>query len=668
MVMANSMAQPTKRAQKKMNLYNYSGAIEVLHKAVENPLYLDMAIPMLAECYRMQRDVPNAKTWYEKACQLKDAKPEWFYYYGKALFASAEYEKAGQVFIKYSLMKPGDKRALANAKQCETIIKDWNSRRPSFEVKTLKNINSPQSDFGPAFYANGFTFTSDRGKDYMEEVSYGWTGRKYLKVLFAKPVNAGDFFGEFKPPALMSGKFNQSFHDGPVSFSGDSLAMFTRAYRDNKSKKTGNIKTDFLKIYSTERIIGDWQKLEPFFLNSYDYSVGHPALAPDGNTLYFASDMPGGEGGVDIWMCKRNGDEWSGPVNLGPVINTSDNEMFPSVRSDGMLFFASDGLPGYGGLDIFSSVNNNGIYSTPKNLMAPINSSYDDFSIAWISGTTFGLFSSDRPGGLGSDDIYAFRKLPEIVPLMQCKLPLTISGLVLDKSTGKPIEGAIVFILDENTDSVSVLKTDVDGRYFMKLDHIAPLIVKATRSKFIPDCLSWPKEKLSEETDNVAPRILLLSQLEINKTFELENIYYDFDKSEIRPDAEPSLDNLLRIMKDNPITIELASHTDCRGSFAYNDRLSLQRAESATTYILSKGIDASRISSKGYGEYQLANRCSDGIPCSEAEHQTNRRTEFKVISYIHQQPTPGIFIPESYNAGKVISREVLPADFFMQCN
>jgi outer membrane protein OmpA-like peptidoglycan-associated protein len=668
MVGVSIVAQPTKRAQKKMDLFEYSSAIKSLLKIVENPSCQEKAIPMLAECYRLQRDMTGAKIWYEKACQLKDAKPEWFYYYGKALFALAEYDTARQVFMNYSSMKPTDKRAIANAKQCETLINDWKSRLPGFEIKTLKNINSPQSDFGPAFYANGFTFTSDRGKDYLEDDSYGWTGRKYLKMLFAKPVNTGDFFGEFKTPTLMNSKFNQSFHDGPASFNGDSLAMFTRTFRDNKSKKIGNIKTNFLKIFSTERINGDWQKLEPFFLNSYDYSVGHPALTPDGKTLFLASDMPGGEGGVDLWVCKRSGESWGLPVNLGPAINTSDNEMFPSVRNDGMLFFASDGLPGYGGLDIFSSVYENGSYSTPKNLMAPINSSYDDFALAWITGTNFGLFSSDRPGGIGSDDIYAFRKLPEMIPLMQCKRPLTISGQVLNKSNGKPIEGATVFVLDERTDSVTVLKTDVDGRYSMKLDHISSLIVKATRSNFIPDCLSWPKEKLSEETDNLAPRALLLAQLEINKTFSLDNIYYDFDRSDIRPDAEPSLDKLVRIMKDNPITIELASHTDCRGSFAYNEKLSLRRAESATNYILDKGIDAKRIQSKGYGENQLTNRCADGIPCSAAEHQANRRTEFKVMSFTNQQPTSGSFIPDSYNVGIMISREGLPADFFMQCN
>ena len=668
MVFAICIAQPTKRAQRKMNLYNFSRAIEILNKAVKKSRYHDIAVPMLAECYRMQRDVPESRDWYAKATALPDARPEWFYYYAQALVASGEYEKARETFLKYANANPSDKRAVPDAKQCETLMNDWKNRKPGFEIKTLKNINSPASDFGPSFYANGFTFASDRGKNLMNEGVYGWTGRQYLKLLFAKPVVSGDFFGDFKPPYLMSGKFNQSFHDGPACFAGDSLAMFTRAYRERKAKKTGNIKTNFLKIFSTQRINGDWQRLEPFFLNSFDYSVGHPALSPDSQTLYFASDMKGGQGGVDIWMCKRNGNEWSSPVNLGPTINTSGNEMFPSVRNDETLFFASDGLPGYGGLDIFSTTYENGSFTPPRNLMAPINTSYDDFAIAWIPGTNYGMFSSNRPGGMGSDDIYAFKKLPEAPPVVPFKRPLTISGLVMDKTTGKPMEGAIVFVLNEKSDSVNILKTDSDGRYHLTLDYIAPIIVKATRNNFIPDCLTWLVDKLTEGTDNIAPRVLLLSKLEVNKSFTLENIYYDFDKSDIRPDAEPALDNLVRIMKANTITIELGSHTDSRGSFAYNDRLSLRRAESAVNYILEKGIDAKRITSKGYGERQLTNRCSDGVPCSASEHQANRRTEFKIISTMDNgQPAPDKFTPENFIPGKIISREVLPADFFMQC-
>ncbi|NVO21444.1 MAG: OmpA family protein [Bacteroidetes bacterium] len=667
LILGTCLAQPTKRAQKKMNLYNYSLAIKILEKAVKKPKYHDAAIPMLAECYRMQRDVENTKKWYGEAITLPSPKPEFFYYYAKALFASSDYNKAMELFSRYEQLNPSDKRAKLNEEQCKTLLNDWKNRVPGYEVKAIPHVNSPESDFGPAFFGNGFTFSSDRGKDYMEEESYGWTGRRYLKLYFSKPLDPGNFFGDFRKPNLMSGRFNEVFHNGPVCFINDSFAFLTKSSRDKNAPKVQRVKTDYLKIYTMSKVLGDWEKAVPFPLNSYEYSVGHPALSPDGNTLYFASDMPGGQGGVDLWMCKREADAWSKPINLGPAINTVDNEMFPSVRMDNTLFFASDGLPGYGGLDIFSTRIVNNEFSTPRNLMSPINTSYDDFAIAWIPGTTYGLFSSDRPGGMGSDDLYAFRKLPEQPPLVECKKPINLSGLVIDKTSGKPLPGATVFVLNEINDSVIILKTDADGLYHLTLKTAVSIIVKASRTNFIPDCLAWTVENQLEGKDNKAPRDLVLSELEVNKTFKLENIYYDFDKYDIRPDAEPALDNLVHIMKDNPITIELGSHTDCRGSFEYNDKLSLRRAESATNYLVEHGIEAARISSKGYGEHQLVNHCSDGVACSPAEHQANRRTEFKIISYISQQPETGKFNPESFKTGSSVLRDTLPADFFMQC-
>lgn len=668
LLVLTSTAQPLKRAQKQMDLYNYSRAIEILKKSVRNEKLHDKAIPMLAECYRMQHDIPNSLEWFEKASKLKHAKPEWIFRYAQALQAYGNYEKAMEAYQKYQQANPGDSKAAAMIKQCELLTGTWKNAAPRYEVRALPSINSPASDFGPAFYANGFTFASDRGKNYISEDTYGWTGRKYLKILFAKPKELGDFFGEYREPYLMDGKFNQSFHDGPVSFAGDSVAMFSRTNRERKAKKTGNIRTDFLKIYSTARLNGDWQKMEPFFLNSYDYSVGHPALSADGQTVYFASDMPGGQGGVDIWKCTREGESWSSPKNLGPTVNTAGNEMFPSVKNDGTLFFASDGLPGYGGLDIFSTRQEKGNYVTPCNLMAPINSSYDDFGMAWIPGTTYGMFSSDRPGGKGLDDIYAFKRLADTTPELIKHQPALVYGIVKDKVTSKPLAGVTVFILNETTDSVGIVQTDVDGYFHYRLEYPASLIVKATTLNYIPDCLTWSKELIIVGEDNRAPRELLLSKLEVNKTFALKNIYYDFDKYDIRPDAEPALDNLVRIMKDNPITIELSSHTDCRGSFAYNDKLSLRRAEAAVNYLLSNGIELSRISSKGYGEHQLVNRCSDGVPCSAAEHQENRRTEFKVISFMNPNAViPGQLDPGKFIPGKSYLRDAFPSGFFMQC-
>ncbi|MBK7174964.1 MAG: OmpA family protein [Bacteroidales bacterium] len=678
-----------RKAQKRMDLFEYSRAIEILQKAIDKPSCHAAAIPMLAECYRMQHDVEASRSWYEQAVTLPNPQPEWFLYYAKSLQASGDYNRAAEIFKKYSEVNPSDSKTANYIKQCELLQGEWKNKPPKFEVRTLNGINSKESDFGPALYSNGFTFTSDRGFIDIDDDTYGWTGRKYLNIYYAKPKVNGEFFGDYRDPYPMQGSFNQSFHDGPVNFAGDSLAMFTRSFRDKNARKTGKIKTDFLKIYSSKRIRGDWQKMEPFFMNSYDYSVGHPALSSDGALLYFVSDMPGGFGGADIWKCNRTPSGWSNPVNLGAAVNTSGDEMFPSLKSDGTLFFASDGLPGYGGLDIFSTRETAQGYLTPENIMAPINSSFDDFSIIWIPGTTYGMFASNRPGGQGLDDIYAFKKLKgiaieeEIVEEEQKaveteketiaeeiqKQTVTIWGHVKEKETGLAVENAVVFILNELNDSVIIVRTDAQGIYKAILPVPAPLIVKATEQGSIPDCLAWKADVMLAGQDNLAPRDLLLSKLQLNKVFALENIYYDFDKSDIRPDAEPALDKLVSIMKDNPITIELASHTDCRGSFAYNDKLSLRRAQSAVNYLKSNGIGIDRIQSKGYGEYQLTNRCSDGVKCSEDEHQANRRTEFKVIEMQSPKSMPmDSFNPDKYSPGTKIIREALPADFFMQCS
>ena len=666
---ASSFGQPLNRARKKMQTYDFNRAIEILLKASEKSRFQDSAIVLLAECYRMQRNVVESAYWYGKAVDQPNAKPEWYLHYGRMLHSLGEYGKAKDNYNKYLQLNHTDTVVRKYVEQCDLLLDEWMYLPPSYEIRVINSLNSPESDFGPAFFANGFTFSSDRGYIDIDEKTYGWTGRKYLNILFAKPVNPGDFFGEYRKPVMMKNLFNQSYHDGPVAFAGDSIAYFTRSFRDRNAKRIENVKTNFLKIYSTRRLYGEWQKLIPFHLNSLNYSVGHPTLSQDGNQLYFASDMPGGMGGVDLWYCYQEINGWSKPVNLGPKINTTGNEMFPSLRNDGCLFFASDGHPGYGGLDIFCSEPEKKGFKSPQNLMAPINSSFDDFSITWIPGTPYGLFASNRPGGLGLDDIYAFKKLPEIIVKEEDQIAFyKLYGTVKQKETGSVLENINVFILDERTDSVYVVRTDVNGIYRITLTHSARLYVKAIEKEYIPDCLVWPEESFTGDSENKAPRDLLLSRLEIDKTFSLPNIYFDFDKYSIRTDAEPTLDQLVRIMKDNLIRIEIGAHTDCRGSYSYNDRLSDLRAKSVVNYLVKNGINEKRIDSKGFGEYELVNRCTDGIPCSSAEHQANRRIEFKVISFDNEQIQENSEVETIYQIQNTfLFRDQLPADFFMEC-
>ncbi len=652
--------QPIYKAQKQMGKYNYSGAVVTLKKAVDKSKTHDAALPLLADCYRLQHDILNAKATYAQAVAVPGAKPECFYNYAQALQATGNYTKAKEVFLKYAQMNPSDPKGSLFAAHCDSVLGPWKTKMPTYEVKLVNNLNTDQSEFGPAFYDGQLVFASDFSSNAGEGKKYGWTGRGYLNLMKSEPIAAGDFWGDMKKTSEFESKFNQPYHDGPATFSADGNTIyFTRSFFGT-AKREGNYKTNLLKIYYATKTYGKWGEIMPFFLNSKDFSVGHPSLSADGQTLYFVSDMPGGQGGTDIWMCKREGEKWGPPNNLGKTVNTSENEMFPSMRSDGVLFFASNGHPGYGALDIFKTKNENGAWITPENLHQPINSSFDDFAIAFAPGDKNGFFSSNRPEGVGSDDIYAFR-----VPIPV--LPAFITGIVKDKTTMLPMANATVFLYNPSIGNVKVLKSDANGVYKAVVDKPAGYVVKAMMPNYIADCSPFTIAEIIPGTTSSAPRDLLLEKLIINKTFTIENIYYDFDKYNIRDDAKTELDKLVRIMNENPVNVELGSHTDSRGSAAYNDKLSQRRAESAVKYIISSNIDKTRIIAKGYGEQQLVNNCSDGVNCSPAEHQANRRTEFKVISLTVPAIVPDQFDPTIYSEGQDLYAKMLPVDFFGNC-
>jgi outer membrane protein OmpA-like peptidoglycan-associated protein/tetratricopeptide (TPR) repeat protein len=649
------------KAQKQMDKYNYAKAEVILKKVATKEKTHDAAMPMLADCYRLQRDLLNAKSAYAEVVTFPNAKPESFYYYAQALQSTGEYAKAREMFQKYAVMNPTDPRGSMYAAHCDSVLGPWKGMSPAFEVKMVNGINTDQSDFGPAFYNGELVFASDFNTNPGEAKEYGWTGRGYLNIMKSSPDTAGNFWGNMGKASGFNNKINQEYHDGPATFSADGNNIyFTRSFF-GKAKREGIYKTNLLKIYYATKTQGEWGEIKPFFLNSKEYSVGHPTLSANGDTLYFVSDMPGGQGETDIWMCKKENEAWGPPINLGKTINTSEKEMFPTLCSNGDLYFASTGHPGYGALDIFKTRNENGTWTTPENLHPPINSSFDDFAIAFESGEKNGFFSSNRPEGMGSDDIYAFR-VAEPAPV----LPAYISGLVLDKTTLQPLTGATVFLYDPETGNVKILKTDTAGTYKAALEKPGEYMVKAMMTNYISDCSPITITEVKPGTNTVI-RNLLLDKLIISKTFRIENIYYDFDKYNIRADAKPELDKLVRIMNENRVNVEIGSHTDCRGPVIYNDKLSQNRAEAAVKYIISTGIDKGRITAKGFGEHQLINKCADGVICTSKEHQANRRTEFRITSVAALVVTPDQIDPSIYLEGQMLPFNTLPADFFMKC-
>ncbi|MFC7526999.1 OmpA family protein, partial [Parapedobacter sp. GCM10030251] len=358
--------------------------------------------------------------------------------------------------------------------------------------------------------------------------------------------------------------------------------------------------------------------------------VGHAALSGDGSILYFVSDMPGGRGGTDIWYSQRRADgSWGAPVNAGAVINSAGDELFPNIGPDGTLYYSSDGFAGMGGLDVFEATGSGQQWSGPRNLRYPVNSPGDDF--AYI--TTYegdegiaGYLSSNRRGGKGSDDIYSFTfEKPRIVIILQ--------GTASDKNTKDRLADVSVTLYDGSREIVARKRTDGSGTFEFVLEGDRQYTVLGQKEKYHGDSARVSTAGITK-SDTLEVALLLEPIFEVGRTFELENIYYDFDKHNIRPDAAAVLDELVRTLRDNPtLRIELSSHTDSRGSDAYNMALSQRRAQSAVDYLVSRGIARERMVAQGYGETRLVNGCGNGVPCSREQHQANRRTEVTVLEY-----------------------------------
>ncbi len=644
--------QSMKKANKKTASYEYSQAIPVLEKIIEKDKKgKDEATVLLAYCYRMINDDEKAAKYYAMAIKQEDLAPEVYYYYGQTLRTLERYGEAREQFLEFAELCPDDERGHMMAGYCEQM-KEWSKLPIKNEVHNVSSLNSPFADFSPVFYRHGVVITSERPREKVADVTYEWTGKPHLDLMFARlngivsPVEL-----IYSEPELFDEHLHQTFHDGTVSFSPDGNSMFfTRTTEERVKKDDERFRTHFLKMYSSEFDGEDWSAPEAFFLNSDQYSVGHPAFSADGNTLYFVSDMPGGQGGTDIWYCKREGDAWGAAENAGTEINTVMDEMFPFIDQDGSLYFASEGHMGYGGLDIFFASPAEEGWNEPVNMMTGVNSSYDDFGISLNHDLGTGLLSSNRPGGIGGDDIYAFELGRKV---------LTICGKVVDPD-GKPLAGATVFFLNKSRNEVLILRSDSTGTYCTEVEPGTDYAILGKKTAYMDDCTAL---EIKEEAIN--PEDLVLAPYEVDQVFKIENIYYDLDKWYIRPDAEPPLNNLVKIMKEHPITIELSSHTDCRASDEYNTDLSQKRAESAVRYLVLNGINSARMTAKGYGETKLVNDCADGVECTEEEHQMNRRTEFRVTSV--GEYGSGWSLEEQYRTGEVIPLKRFEKNFFDPC-
>ena len=587
---------------------------------------------MIAECYRLTNDPKNAETWYKLAVKSANSRPEAGYWLAESLKKNGKYQQAIDELKKYRQIAQSDARADQEIRACELAL-EWQRNPEAYRVDELKDLNSRESDFSPAYGRDDFGvvyFTSARD-DAEGNKTHGATGQGFTDIFETRI----DKKAKWSTPVPVQG-INSEFEDGtPVFFNDYKEILFTRCEAGKREKK-GCI------IMSAKRSGDSWSEPKNIGILPDSVVAAHPAVSPDGLTLYFVSDIAGGYGGKDIWMSTRSsvGETWSKPKNLGPDVNTSGNELFPFLRSDGTLYFSSDGLIGMGGLDIFKAVPQPDGSWVVTNMKTPINSSADDFGIAFENENERGIFSSTRKGR-GNDELYAFEFPP---------LKFNVTGLVKDEKTGLPIGAATVQLIASDGNSLQA-ETGTGGDFKFALKPDVDYIFLAQKDGYL-NGKEKETTKGQERSRDFMVTILLTAY---DKPIELPNIFYDFGKWDLRPESMVSLDKLVETLNDNPkVTIELMSHTDSRDTEEYNYDLSQKRAQSVVQYLIEKGIEPERLSAKGYGESSpkvvdaaIAAQSPFlrlGAPLSESyinslandeqkeiAHQINRRTEFRVL-------------------------------------
>jgi len=701
----------------------YHVVVEKLTKdLVKNPTDGN-ALFQMANSHRLNANYKKAEHFYAKAANFSD-KPEATLHYAQMLMINRKYDLASDWFNKYAgiAINSGDAKLSKQMAGFATNLQKGVPMSNKYQIAKAP-FNSDKLDFSPAYFKEDIVFVSNRNKVTNEDT---WTGDNYTDLYMASK-NENNLYSA---KAKKLKKVNGNLHEGPASFTKDgSKVYFTKSDYKGGKRKYDEIDNTRLNIFSANiNEDGKMSKVERLDFNNHEYSSYHPAIDATGKVLYFASDMPGGYGGSDLYMVKGGDDGWGEPVNLGPQINTAGNEVFPNIHGD-QLFFASDLHVGYGGLDVFSASKSNDSWGFISNLGAPINSNTDDFGYVLNSSDNAGFFTSTRSG---NDDIYSFTKVATY----------NLGGAVVNCNTGEPIENATVFVYEtgetfytdengifqfevtDNTGNYSVeatkdgylfgdgcanagtvsfndeeplklnivpeavaanpiaapnkLKvtcrvindryrnpienayalvdlpdgkqvdafTNKQGKFTLLLDKGSDYKINVTKEPFTPEDKMLASASVNEITtkeciiplklmaDKTPPPLSNDVQIREGDIIELYHIYYDFDKYNIREDAVPDLVVLLNLLRKHPnMRGELGSHTDTRGTDQYNINLSNNRAKAAKNWLISKGVDASRITAKGYGETTPKNQCVNGVECTENQHQRNRRTEFRVTYF-----------------------------------
>ncbi|BAV08691.1 Outer membrane protein OmpA [Filimonas lacunae] len=646
-------------ADRRFERFEFVVAAPLYEQIVKDGKVKPQVYYKLGYCYEMMQQYEKAVATYQTFLKRDTANPALWMRVGDMQKILKRYDEARVSYNNFSSRTHKPElvaRRIAGCDSAKVWLSDTTKPLPLVNEKLL---NTDVSDWGVSFYGNKLVFTSDHTIDSLPmnkkeraRNTYGRNGHAFLKLYQADTVavaagiadSANFIAADFKP-----GGANFEYHVGPAVFSKNLDTVYFTITNDGNNLEyekalTRSVGTRKLEIYyCVKNSNNEWGAPVAFAYNNVkSYSVGHAALAKDGSRLYFASDMPGGFGGTDIWFCeKKNDGGWYSPINCGSVINTPGQEVFPTIVADTTLYFSSNEHPGMGGLDLFYAYGTDSAWQTPVNMKLPFNSSYDDFYCNIQKRK--GFLASDREGGSGSDDIYSF----EIPPVYF----LLLDNTVYNRKDSTILKGAQVQLTCSAVTTDTTATTDGHGNNTFVVKRNQQYIIRAAYPGFTSASIDVPTTGY-KDIDTVYSRIYLAvvpppetipvkppvigsipdRHFEIGETFVLDKLYYDTDKHNIRPDAAKELDKLVAILMKYPkIEIELSSHTDSRGSDQHNLVLSQNRAKSAVQYLISKGVAASRLIAAGYGETRLTNRCANGVKCTSKEHQMNRRTEVKIL-------------------------------------
>lgn len=624
----NSYAQKAQlaSADKKYDSFAYIDAIKTYERVAEKGYKSEDMFQKLGNSYYFNGELDKSAKWYDELFAMNpNQESEYLFRYAQSLKAVGQIDKANKMMEKFHQKAGNDSRANIYEKNKNYLDRiKRNSGRYKIEDA---GINSKYSDYGSAFYLNKLVFTSSRDTGSFMQRKHKWTNQHFTNLYVAD-------LGEDQTPgkaSKLSKKVNSKFHESSAVFTKDGNTMyFTRNnFLDGEKGKDGKDIT-LIKVYKATFENNEWTKVSELPFDSDQYSVAHPALSPDEKTLYFASDMPGTLGQSDIFKVKINEDGSFGtPENLGAPINTAGKETFPFATDENELYFASDGHPGLGGLDVFvSKMNSNGTFGEVQNIGDGVNSPKDDFAYLIDTKSRRGFVTSNRSGGNGYDDIYKFLETRRL------KCEQELYGTVTDMTTSQVLPDTKISLFDSEFNLINTAVTDASGNYTFKVECGKTYNVRAAKVDYTT---KEQKVTIAMENDGRTNLPFALEKEacivaigdDLGKCFGIKMIYFDLDKYNIRPEAALDLEKILDVLNQNPtMKLDIRSHTDSRQTFKYNEVLSEKRAKSTIDWLVKNGVDPSRLTGKGYGETQLVNQCADGVKCTEEEHQMNRRSEF----------------------------------------